>query len=165
MPQHEDSSRDPVCGMVVHADDNAVEYQQMNFAFCSMQCKERFLANPHLYIGNPGHKAPVQQGRAVLKRRRLKLDRPLTPEMAETVIEHVQAMMGIEHFEIDGNIASITYDLLQATEAQIEAEIGQAGAKLGHEWPEQLRRAFVHYLEETEIENLEVHPTQHGHGH
>ena len=163
MSQTTEHLRDPVCGMTVNADENRVEYQQLHFAFCSSQCKERFLANPHLYIGIPGHKAPAQEGRTELRQRRLKLDKPLTPEMAETVKDAVQAMMGIERLEIDGDVIRVTYDLLQATETQIESAIARAGAELGHEWSERLRRAFVQYLEETEIENLEVHPAQHDH--
>jgi YHS domain-containing protein len=161
--QAEGSRRDPVCGMVVDANENAVEYQLMHFAFCSLQCKERFLKNPHLYIGQGGRKAPKQEGQAVFKQRRLKLDRPLPPEMLVTVLDAVQAMMGIERIEIDGDIINITYDLLQATEEQIESEIAQAGAALGGEWSEQLRRAFVHYLEETEIESLAASTSSHGH--
>jgi len=159
------SRRDPVCGMVVDAAENAVEYQQMHFAFCSLQCRERFLQNPHLYIGQGGRKAPKQEGKLLYKQRRLKLDRPLPPDTAENVIDAVQTMMGIERIEIDGDVVRITYDLLQATEAQIESEIARAGAVLGGEWSERLRRAFVHYLEETEIENLAASPPAHGHHH
>lgn len=165
MKTSKENRRDPVCGMLVDADENAVEYQQMRFAFCSLQCKERFLNNPHLYIGQGGRKAPKQEGQAVLKQRRLKLDKPLPQEMREAVLDAVQAMMGIERIEIDKDIVMITYDLLQATEAQIESEIARAGARLGSEWSERLRRAFVHYLEETEIENLAESPPSHGHCH
>lgn len=160
-----DGRRDPVCGMMVDADENAIEYQQMHFAFCSLQCKERFLQNPHLYIGQSGHKAPKQEGKALYKQRRLKLDRPMPSATAENVIDAVRAMMGIERIEIDGDVVRITYDLLQATEAQIESEIARAGAVLGSVWSERLRRAFVHYLEETEIENLAATPPTHGHRH
>ena len=44
------------------------------------------------------------------------------------------------------------------TEAQIESEITQAGAKLGQEWSERLKRAFVNYLEESEIKNQALTP-------
>ena len=37
---------DPVCGMQVKSTQLALEYMQMHFAFCSEQCRERFLANP-----------------------------------------------------------------------------------------------------------------------
>lgn len=157
--------RDPVCGMMIDANEHAVEYQKMHFAFCSRQCRERFLKNPHLYIGHGGHKAPKQEGRVVYKQRRLKLDRPLSPEMAQTVRNAVQAMMGIERLEIEGDNVKVTYDLLQATEVQVESAIACAGAALGAGWSERLRRAFVHYLEETEIESLAASSSTHGHGH
>ena len=35
MNDEEGRKRDPVCGMVVDANENAVEYQQMHYAFCS----------------------------------------------------------------------------------------------------------------------------------
>jgi hypothetical protein len=151
--------------MVVAADANTVEYNQMHFAFCSLQCKERFLQNPHLYIAHAGRKAPKQEGKTLYKQRRLKLDRPLTPAMAETVSDAVKAMMEITRIEIDRDIVKVTYDRLEATEEQIESEIARAGAGLGDEWSERLRRGFVHYLEETEIENLAASPPAHGHRH
>lgn len=157
--------RDPVCGMVVPADENALEYQQMHFAFCSLQCRERFLQNPHLYIGQGGHRAPAQEGQQLLKQRRLKLEQALSPEMAEQVLDAVQAMMGIEQVVIEGDCITIRYDLLQATEAQIEEAMTKAGALLGHGWSERLRRAFVQYLEETELENLSDQGTTGGHCH
>ncbi len=165
MPQKEDTFRDPVCGMQVAQDQHAITYQQMIFAFCSSQCKERFLANPHLYIGHPGHKAPAQGGSTVLKHRRLKLDEPLPDDLAQRVIAHINEMMGIGHIEIKGDTIDIQYDLLQVTEAQIESALAEVGATLDHSWSERLRRAFVHYFEETEISGLEVSPGAGGHHH
>ncbi len=73
-------------------------------------------------------------------------------------------MMGVKAIEIqDDKKVTITYDLLQATANQLEAKMGNVGAKLGEGWSERLRRSFVHYIEECEVENLEVHP-RHGHG-
>lgn len=71
--------RDPVCGMQVESDHYTIEYLQMHYAFCSRQCQERFLENPHLYVGLPGHKAPKQEGLSVIKQRRLRLAQPLSP--------------------------------------------------------------------------------------
>lgn len=159
------SQRDPVCGMIVNAEQFAIVYQQMHFAFCSQQCQERFLHNPQLYIGNVRHKAPGQEGYVSLKQRRLKLDRPLTPDMADRVYGAVREMMGIERIEVDGDLVKVSYDLMQATEAQIEAEIARAGAVLGHGWSERLRRALVHYREETEIESLAGSTSSGGHCH
>lgn len=53
--------KDPVFHMEVPATSFAIEYAGIHYAFCSAQCKERFLSNPHLYVGLPGHNAPAQQ--------------------------------------------------------------------------------------------------------
>lgn len=156
--------KDPVCQMLVAPDQNAITHLDMNFAFCSQQCKDRFLANPHLYIGVPGEKAPKQAGQEVIKHRRLRLDQPLSEAAAQQVTERLLAMMGVYAVDIDAGELTITYDLLQATVEQIEATLQQAGARPGEGWSERLRRAFVHYLEENEVANREVQPGPHGHG-
>lgn len=156
--------KDPVCQMLVAAHENAINYQGMDFAFCSLQCKDRFVANPHLYIGVPGERAPKQVGREVIKRRRLRLEMPLADADMQRVREHLLAMMGVHAVDIDADKLVITYDRLQATAAQIEATLQQAGAHLGEGWGERLRRAFVHYLEETEVASRAVRPGPHGHG-
>ncbi|MBT8128908.1 MAG: YHS domain-containing protein [Gammaproteobacteria bacterium] len=165
MPQNEDNIRDPVCGMQVRPDRHAITHQQMHFAFCSSQCKERFLADPHLYIGHPGHKAPAQEGRTVLKHRQLKLDKSLPDDLALQVFLYIKEMMGIENIEIKGDTIDIQYDLIQVTEAQIESALAEVGATLGHSWSERLRRAFVYYFEETEISSLEVSTGDGGHNY
>jgi len=156
--------KDPVCHMWVAPEQFAINYQGMDFAFCSSQCQERFLANPHLYIGVPGEKAPKQSGKKVIKRRRMRLETPLSDTDAQQVSEQLLVMMGVYAVDIAEDELTITYDLLQATAGQIEATLQQAGARLGGGWGEQLRRAFVHYLEETEVESREVQPGPHGHG-
>ncbi|WP_084610058.1 YHS domain-containing protein [Sedimenticola selenatireducens] len=156
--------KDPVCHMWVAPEQFAISYQGMDFAFCSQQCKDRFLANPHLYIGVPGAPAPKQEGQEVFKRRRLRLETPLSDVHAQQVTEQLLAMMGVYSVDIDAGELTITYDLLQATAEQIEATLQQAGACLGEGWSERLRRAFVHYLEENEVANREVQPGPHGHG-
>ena len=155
---------DPVCKMLVAVDQNPISYLGMEFAFCSQQCKGRFLANPHLYVGIPGERAPKQTGLEVIKRRHLRLEVPLSDADAQKIIAHLVAMMGVYAVDVDADELIITYDLLQATAEQIEAALQQAGARLGAGWPERLQRAFVHYLEETEVESLEVRPSPHGYG-
>ncbi|TCK18020.1 YHS domain-containing protein [Thiogranum longum] len=157
--------RDPVCDMMVDPRELSIDYLGMHFSFCSEQCKQRFLDNPNLYIGTAGHKSPRQEGRVVLKRRRLKLSEPLSAEAREGLIKQLQSMMGIKRVDVEGDIVDITYDLLEATEAQIEETIAQSGAVLGQSLARRLSRGFVKYLEETEIENLEVKPQPHHHGH
>ncbi len=156
--------KDVVCDMMVAPDQHAADFQGRSFAFCSAQCRERFVANPRLYIGLPGRPAPKQQGLKVLKRRRFVLDSALDDTAAAIVHAQISAMMGIEALSIDGANMAVTYDLLQATAAQIESALGQAGASLGDGWGEQLRRGFVHYTEECEIGELQVGPPSGCHG-
>jgi YHS domain-containing protein len=158
--------QDIVCGMEINSDDISLDYQGRHYAFCSNQCLERFQSNPHLYLGYPDSEAPKHAGMEVIKKRTLKLDEPLPQEIADKVIDYIEAMMGIQYVEIDGDCIEITYDLLQATEAQIEAAITEAGAVLGDVWMERLKRAFVHYMEETEAVTLEARPgSMRGHHH
>lgn len=157
--------KDVVCGMEVEADNIALDYQGRHYVFCSNQCLERFQLNPHLYIGYPGNEAPRHAGVEVLKIRTLKLAEPLAPEIREQFIECIEAMMGIHNIEINGDRITIVYDLLQATESQIEQTISDAGHVLGTDLMEKIRRAFVHYLEESELDSLEARPTKGGHCH
>jgi YHS domain-containing protein len=153
--------KDPVCGMEVAPAQLETVYEGLHYAFCSEQCRQRFAANPHLYIGVPGEKAARQNGVELFKRRRFQLDTPLAPQDAAILTEALGAMMGVKAIEIeDGNTVTLTYDLIQVTADQLEAKMVEVGAKLGAGWVERLRRGFVHYMEECELGNLEV---RHGH--
>lgn len=148
--------KDPVCRMEVAATSFATEYAGIAYAFCSAQCKERFLANPQLYIGFPGHKAPAQKGREIIKRRRLLLSAPLDAMQAEQVKRALLEMMGIHEVCIEGDKLEVQYDLMQATTEQIADKLALIGADLGGGWMDRLKLAFINYLEETEISGLEV---------
>lgn len=150
--------KDPVCGMEVDARQQDTIYQGIHYAFCSTQCRERFVATPHLYIGHPGQAAPKQEGRVVLKRRSLLLDAPLSAEQADRLVAILMEMMGVESVSVSDDRLEIVYDLLQATEQQVEARLSEAGLALGEGWAERLRRAFVHYLEQCEVDSLECRP-------
>ena len=41
---------DPVCGMEVEPNKNAIEYKGITYAFCSSQCQEQFTAEPEKYL-------------------------------------------------------------------------------------------------------------------
>ncbi len=149
--------KDPVCGMQVEPHMYATKYLQSGYAFCSSQCRDRFLANPHLYIGFPGQKAPKQEGLEVLKQRRLHIAQALSSHQAKKLIETLEEVMGIKSVEVNGDKIDITYDLLQITAGQIEKKMDEIGVQLGEGWAEKLHRAFMHNVEELEIDNLEVH--------
>jgi len=74
-------------------------------------------------------------------------------------------MMGILEVTIDKNIVRITYDLLEVTEEQIEATIVAIGENLTSSWGNKIKRAFIHYLEESELDNLEQQSSSQGHNH
>jgi len=148
--------KDYVCHMQVPSTSFATEYAGGHYAFCSVQCRERFLANPHLYIGFPGHKAPVQEWKEVIKRRRLLLSAPLDAIQAEQVKRALLEMMGILEICIEGGEVEIQYDLMQVTAEQIADKLASIGADLGGGWIDRLKLAFINYLEETEMSSLEV---------
>lgn len=77
----------------------------------------------------------------------------------------LQAMMGIQSISVEGDCVVIAYDLLQATVEQIEEKLAEIGVQIGAGLAERLRRAFVHYEEECEVGNLEVHENKHIHRH
>jgi len=68
-------------------------------------------------------------------------------------------MMGIKEIIIKGDMIMITYDLLQATEKQIEKEIAKSGGVLGQDWANKLRRMFIEYTEEAEVLSMEAKPS------
>ena len=154
----ESKVEDVVCGMMVEPDRFRFRYQGRDYAFCSAQCSERFEANPHLYVGTPGHPAPKKQGLVVLKQRRFVVDGVLDEAQAKHLRAQINEMMGIESLQVNGAEVVVTYDLLQATASQIEAALEKAGAHLGNGWGETLRRGFIHYTEECEICNLQANP-------
>ena len=155
------SVKDPVCHMEVSPESFAIEYEGIHHAFCSEQCKERFLSNPHLYIGFPGHKAPAQQGVAVIKKHRLALSTPLDTAQAELVKRALTEMMGIHEIRIEGDKIEIQYDLVQVTAEQIANRLELIGIELGKDWIDRFKLAIINELEETEVGSLEVHPDRH----
>lgn len=148
--------KDPVCHMDVLVSSFATEYLGVPYAFCSAQCKERFQENPHLYIGMPGHKAPTQLGKTVIKRRRFVLASPLDATQAEQVKRALLEMMGMHEIDIDGDKIEIQYDLMQVAAEQIADKLALIGASLGESWVDRLKLGFINYLEECEVGSLEV---------
>lgn len=151
-----DLTEDPVCHMKVSKSSFSTEYSGMTFAFCSGQCRDRFLENPHLYIGFPGQKAPAQQGVEILKYRKIKLACSLDTVQLQQIRDALTSMMGIKNVNHDGKSLEITYDLMQVTEQQVEDTLSKFGAELGTDWLSRLKRAFIHFEERSEIGSLEV---------
>ena len=156
---------DPVCGMPVGADAPGTRFMGFEFRFCSEQCRERFEAHPHLYVGRPGIPAPRQRGEEVHKRRAFKLAAVPDPEQARAIRHAVSQLMGIHECQVEGSTVWVSYDLLQSTARQIEAAIAGAGAPLSDSLSARLGRALLHYLEETELANREHDLDGGGHHH
>lgn len=146
--------RDLVCGMEVEPYQNEFDYEGIHYAFCSMQCRERFVATPHLYVGTPGHPAPKHTGVEVIKRRVFLLDQVPAVQVARTLEDGLKTMMGVKEVHIEADRVSLIYDLLQATAEQIEVRIAELGPMLGSDWVERLRRGFVHSIEDCEISSM-----------
>jgi YHS domain-containing protein len=148
--------KDPVCHMDVPATSFATKYEGIDFAFCSAQCKERFLEHPHLYIGFPGQKSFAQRGETVIKRRRFALSVPLDVMQAEQVRRALLGIKGILEICIEDDKIEIQYDLMQVGAEQIADQMALIGTNLGESWVERLKLGFINYLEECEIGSLEV---------
>jgi len=150
--------KDPVCGMTVEDGAIATDYEGIRYRFCSEQCRARFLATPHLYVGYPGHPAPRQRGVQAVKRRRFKLAQPLSAHEAALLSEELRGMMGVREIHAEGEQVEIAYDLLAVDAETIEARLAEIGLRLGQEWPERLRLGFIHFIEESEVLGLEEPP-------
>jgi YHS domain-containing protein/copper chaperone CopZ len=144
---------DPVCGMEVADSTFSAEHLGITYHFCSQQCLENFTVRPRLYVGKGAQKA---EGKAIIKRRTFMLDRPLVDADAGALEAALLRMMGVKEVEISGTKVTVSYDLLEATAAQVGREIEQAGAALGKGWAARLKRGWLQYTEETELENLAV---------
>lgn len=161
MDSHSPSSetvKDPVCGMTVENGALETAYEGIRYFFCSAQCRARFLATPHLYVGYPGHPAPRQRGVQAVKRRRFKLAHPLSAYEADLLREGLRGMMGVRGIRAEGELVEITYDLMAVDAEMIEARLAEIGLRLGQDWSERLRLGFIHFIEESEVLGLEEPP-------
>lgn len=146
---------DVVCKMDVELTEFPCTYMHINYSFCSQQCLDRFTANPYLYIKQPGNPSLAHDGENVIKRRLLKLDAPIPDEVALQFELALSRLMGVKKVQVDNNTVDITYDLLELTTVQIEQAINKMGGSLADNWGELLKRAFIHYFEDTRLDILE----------
>lgn len=141
----------PVCGMDASESGFTAEHLGITYRFCSQQCVENFNERPRLYVGKGAQKA---DGKGIIKRRTLALDRPVPDADKDALEAALLGMMGVKAVEISGKVVSVSYDLLEATADQIGRGIEKAGADLGQGWAARLKRGWVSYTEENELENL-----------
>ncbi len=174
--------RDPVCGMMVDEWAYQVVHRGVGYAFCSQQCRERFVSGPGLYVGRHRLLAPKQKGMEVIKRRRMALGVPLTQARFLELQGVLLSMMGVmtvrpveRMVDAGGDLqgtqcatrtticieaVEITYDLLQVTAGQVERKFAELNATLSSAWGERPLRDFIHYLEKCELDDLEMRDTK-----
>lgn len=172
--------KDPVCEMMVDEWENQFVYRGIGYAFCSQQCRERFISAPELYVGRRGLLAPKQKGMEVVKRKHMPLSVPLAQVDFFELKGALLSMMGVMAVHSVSPMAEgkpgapgfenrrsatlhieallITYDLLQATAAQLERKCAEFNVVASNRWGEKLLRDFIHYLEKCELEELRNRP-------
>jgi len=168
--------KDPVCEMMVSPEQHEAIHAGLRYAFCSLQCRERFVARPGLYVGVRGRRAPKQRGMRLIRQRHLSLGNTLVRDEEAALIAALREMMGVvdaryveeppaftplSQPRISEVLAAaagieVTYDLLQATAAQLEQRVAEVGGRLRDGPGEKVRREFVHYLEDCDLADLEV---------
>jgi YHS domain-containing protein len=139
------------------ATDNllSTEHLGIHYSFCSEQCRTNFLSRPRLYVGKDAEK---EDRHAILKCRKFRLDQPLTILQSEEVSKEVGLLMGVKQVDVQSQVIVVTYDLRQCRAEQIEAYLSGAGIKLRERWSDRLRRGWIHYTEENELDNLDAQP-------
>jgi len=141
----------PVCSMVSTDSGITVSYHGKSYCFCSQQCQENFNNRPKLYLGD---RAEKHQRKSVVKKRTFKLGIPISDIQGHSLQIALSAMMGVRKVQVVNGKVSITYDLLEATAEQIEKELVQAGSELETGWSTRLKRGWINYTEENELDNL-----------
>jgi len=146
----------PVCLMQVDTPDIEARYLDVEYWNCSEQCKARFIANPGLYVGRPGEKSPKQEGKQVLKKRKIYLDEPVSSETRTKLLLMLFKMMGVKRIQQFSNSLVIEYDLLEVTAKQIAEWLLSAGLQLEDSQLQQIWLSLIDITEESEIASLEV---------
>ena len=154
----------PVCHMTKITRSLLFNFQGVDHYFCSSQCLERFKAHPHLFVGDPKHGlSPKQKGQAALKKRRIGFVEPVDEELKDVLEQSLLSLMGIESLVFEESLLYVTYDLLQVSLEEIEAAIEQSAGKLKSGVAHRIKRGFIHYSEECELDNLAYLTHDQGH--
>ena len=141
----------PVCGMDTADSDWCVQHGGVNYRFCSTQCRENFRARPSLYVGR---NSATGSGRSIIKQRAFALAQALDHVQQIHLKQDITRLMGIRDLEVKADAVTITYDLLEVSAKQIEQALTKAGVSLGTGWSSRLKRGWIHYSEENELDNL-----------
>lgn len=150
----------PVCGMKAVHDDLWRMHLGVKHYFCSQQCVDRFIAHPGLYCGHPKTgPSEKQQGRIQIKRHQIVFSETISTENIAEISEAVSSMMGVKALDANREAVYVTYDLMEVSLEDIERTIEEVLGKLDSPMVDRIKRGWIHYTEECELENL-AHPTQ-----
>jgi YHS domain-containing protein len=141
----------PVCGMDTSTAKVTTEHLGIHYHFCSRQCLENFITHPKLYLGI---KSLKQEGKRVIKQRTFMLEHPIQASVENSLKITLSEMMGVRDVQITSVKVTVTYDLLEVTSVQIEKNIEQTDARLGTGWADRLKRGWIQYTEENELDSL-----------
>ncbi len=147
MQQH----RCPVCDMESEKSQWKLERFGILYFFCTQQCLENFQSHPELYSGR---QAEDMRGKRVMKARSFTVTTAMTADIADRIKKVLYGMMGVWQVDISEHCITIHYDLVMATSKQVEAALEEAGLSLGGGWVERLKRGWMHYTEENELDNM-----------
>ncbi len=136
--------------------NEAIYYYHMGiqFLFCSEKCKERFIENPDLYITHSGKPTAEYCKNQIIKQHCLKLSESVNNDTKKSITKALETMRGVKSIHIETNKLDITYDLLQTTLLKIEKCLKKTNRQLSGKFMERIKRFFINYTEETELDNL-----------
>jgi len=155
MSKHEFTLHCPVCHMTKINRSLLFSYQGVDHFFCSSQCLERFQAHPHLFVGDPEHGfSPKQKGQVELKNRCIGFAEPVDDHLKKRLEQSLLSLMGVEALVFDKQCLYVTYDLLQVSLEKIETIIEQTATRIKGGVIERVKRGFIHFSEECELDNL-----------
>jgi len=92
----------------------------------------------------------------VMKKRRLRLARAQSSRNAVGLAKRLRTQQGVKSVVVEDHFVFVDYDLMQISEQRIEQEIIASGEKLADYMLEKLRRSWIHYIEDTELENSKI---------
>ena len=148
----------PMCGMKAVYDDLWRMHLGVKHYFCSQQCVDRFIAHPGLYCGHPKTGlSEKQKGRVQIKRHKILFSEPISTQSMAEILEAVRVMMGVKSLNAHREAFYVTYDLMEVSLEDIEKTIELTLGKIHSPMIEQVKRGWIHYTEECELENLEHH--------
>lgn len=145
----------PVCNMVEVDKALIYSFQGVDHYFCSRQCQDRFKVHPSLYVGDPRHGLSAKQkGEVVIKKRKLSLSFATSDEVKSRLKNDIGILMGVKTLSFNEGDIHVTYDLLQISLEDIENAIVTSACQLDGAITETIKRGFIHYSEECELDNL-----------